>query len=364
MMKKRVFVLFGGRSGEHEVSLKSAASVMEALDREKYEVIPVAISSQGTWLRGLTPGQLMENPELAGETVFLPADPGYGRLVALGEGAARSEDSIDVVIPVLHGTYGEDGTVQGLLELANIPYVGSGVLGSSLGMDKVLMKTVLAYHGIPQPKFLSCLRKELDSPEKVTSAVESELGYPCFIKPANLGSSVGISKAHNRDELLEGLRLASQYDRKIIIEEFIDAREVEVSVLGNDFPTASLPGEITPLKEFYDYESKYVDGMAQLKIPAELPAATVASLQEMAIKVFKVLDCAGMSRVDFFLNNSTGSVMVNEINTIPGFTHLSMYPKLWEATGIPYRELLDRLINLALERHGEKNKLKTSYKIS
>jgi D-alanine-D-alanine ligase len=369
MDKKTVYVLFGGRSGEHEVSVKSAASVIKALDRDKYKVVPVAISIEGRWIRGLAPDSVLAEGSArvrlkeGQEAVFLPAEPGVGRMAALDDGGARLlQEKVDVVIPILHGTYGEDGTLQGLLELANVPYVGPGVLGSAVGMDKVIMKKILAYHGIPQPHFVSCLRGELErDPGPVADMVEKELGYPCFIKPANLGSSVGISKAHDRQELLDGLADAASYDRKIIVEEYIDAREVEISVLGNDDPQASLPGEIIPLKEFYDYEAKYTDGMSQLKIPAELPEKTVARLQELAVRVFKSLDCAGMSRVDFFLRQRDGSVLVNEINTIPGFTSLSMYPKLWEVSGIPYGELLDRLIDLAIERHREKNRNKTAY---
>lgn len=373
--KKRVVVLFGGRSGEHEVSLNSAASVMAALDKEKYEIVPVAITREGRWLAGITPEQLKAGadqpvlPAAGGgtdaKTVFLPADPGYNKLAVLGEGGAgEGAGEVDVVFPVLHGTYGEDGTVQGLLELANVPYVGAGVLGSALGMDKVLMKTVLALHGLPQARFWSCLRREWErDPGKAADEVEEYLGYPCFVKPANLGSSVGISKARHREELARAMDLAASYDRKIIVEEFVSAREVEVSVLGNDDPIASLPGEIIPLKDFYDYEAKYVDGLSNLVIPAELPPATVARLRELAVKVFKVLDCAGLARVDFFLRQPDGEVLVNEINTIPGFTRFSMYPKLWEATGIGYRELLDRLIELAIERHRDKNRSRTTFEL-
>lgn len=368
MSKKTVCVLFGGRSGEHEVSVRSAASVIEALDREKYNIVPVAISSEGRWIRGLTPDSIIAGSgsvtgQSGKDTVFLPADPCFRKLAALN--GIASEEEIDVVVPVLHGTFGEDGAVQGLLELANVPYVGSGVLGSALGMDKVMMKKVLAYHGIPQPRFVSCLRGELEKdPARVADMVERELGYPCFIKPANLGSSVGITKAHDRGELLAGMTDAASYDRKVIVEEFIDAREVEVSVLGNDDPAASLPGEIIPLKEFYDYEAKYVDGLSQLKIPADLPEETVDRLRLLAVQVFRALECSGLSRVDFFLLKKDGAVMVNEINTLPGFTSLSMYPKLWEVTGIPYSQLLDRLIDLAIERHREKNRNRTTYKHS
>ncbi len=371
--KKRVLVLFGGRSGEHEVSLNSAASVMAALDKDKYEVIPVAITREGRWVAGADPEQLAAGAdplEISGtapgvETVVLPADPTSRVLTVLGkEGPGLNAGEVDVVIPVLHGTYGEDGTVQGLLELANVPYVGAGVLGSALGMDKVMMKTVLAYHGLPQAGFWYCLRRDWEAdPGSVIAGVEQRMGYPCFVKPANLGSSVGISKARHREELVQALELAALYDRKIIVEEFIDAREVEVSVLGNDDPIASVPGEIVPLKEFYDYEAKYVDGFCDLKVPAELPPDTVERLREMAVKVFKALDCAGMARVDFFVRRGDGEVLVNEINTIPGFTRFSMYPKLWEATGIPYRELLDRLIGLAVERHRDKNRSLTTFEL-
>jgi len=367
--KKRVVVLYGGRSGEHEVSINSAASVMAALDRDKYQVVPVMITRQGSWLAGAAPEEMAQGADPAdlvasgrAEKVYLPGDPAMGGLISLQGEPGVYSGGVDLVIPVLHGTFGEDGTVQGLLELANVPYVGAGVLGSALGMDKVLMKTVLAQYGLPQAGFVSCLRLEWErDPEAVAGMVERQLGYPCFVKPANLGSSVGISKARSREELSRAMDLACRYDRKIIIEEFIDAREVEVSVLGNDDPAASLPGEIIPLKEFYDYEAKYVDGLSQLKVPADLPPETVGRLQELAVRVFKSLDCAGMGRVDFFIRRSDGEVLVNEINTIPGFTRFSMYPKLWEATGISYRDLLDRLINLALERHRDKNRSETSF---
>ncbi len=366
--KKRVAVLFGGRSGEHEVSLNSAESVMAALDKDKYEVIPVGITREGRWLAGVTPeGMRGRGAEGGGDggaaAVFLPADPGVRKLVAL-DGSCRESGEVDVVFPVLHGTCGEDGTVQGLLELAGIPYVGAGVLGSSLGMDKILMKTVLAQHGLPQARFRPCLRSAWEKhPDSIAAEVEEKIGYPCFIKPANLGSSVGVSKVNNRGELTGAMDLAAEYDRRIIVEEFIDAREVEVSVLGNDEPAASLPGEIIPLKEFYDYEAKYVDGLSELVIPADLPRETVARLQELAVTVYKALDCAGLARVDFFLRREDGGVLVNEINTIPGFTRFSMYPKLWEATGISYRDLLDRLIHLAMERHRDRSRSRTTLEL-
>lgn len=331
----------------------------------------MAITREGKWLSGITPAQLMAgiNPQVSIEPLVegeaehetLPVNSTGMKLAMLAVGKTKADTgAVDVVIPVLYGTYGEDGTVQGLLELANVPYVGAGVLGSALGMDKVIMKTVLAQHGVPQARFWSCLRRDWENNSPlVIETVEKNLEYPCFVKPANLGSSVGISKAHHRTELISAMDLAAKYDRKIIIEEYIDGREVEVSVLGNDDPIASLPGEIIPVKEFYDYEAKYLDGMTRLEIPASLPSATVARLQELAVKVFKALDCAGLARVDFFIRKSDGDILVNEINTMPGYTQFSMFPKLWEATGIGYQELLDRLIDLAIERHRDKNRSQT-----
>lgn len=365
MSKKRVAVIFGGRSGEHRVSLFSAASVMEALDREKYEVIPVAITQEGRWFLGLEPQKLLagEPPEAAGRPVVPVADPTCGGLAPLKEGCADAGElvAVDVAFPVLHGTFGEDGTVQGLLELAGIPYIGSGVLASAAGMDKVMMKTVFAQHGLPHARFISFLRRVWEKDREAVLREAESLGYPLFVKPANLGSSVGVSKARDRRELAEAIELAAAYDRKVIVEEFVDAREVEVSVLGNDEPVASLPGEVIPLNEFYDYEAKYTEGRSRLVIPVDLPEETTAKLQEYAVRAFKALDCAGMARVDFFLRKKDGAVLINEINTIPGFTRFSMYPKLWEASGITYPELLDRLIELALERHAEKMRNRTTY---
>lgn len=355
--KLRVVVLFGGRSGEHDVSLQSAASVIGALDEKRYEVVPVRITKEGRWLAGVEPLQLAVSDQ-SGIPVTILADPTQRGLVRLEPGrTGLFLDEIDVVFPVLHGPYGEDGTIQGLLELANVPYVGAGVLSSSLGMDKVLMKNVFAQAGLPQPVFWSCLRKEWEkNPEGIVKEIERRFMYPCFVKPANLGSSVGISKAHNREELIQALLLAARYDRKIIIEEFIEGREVEVSVLGDEEPVASVPGEIVPFKEFYDYEAKYVDGKAELVIPAQLTPDLVGTLQDYAVRAFKALDCAGMARVDFFLRRAQGQALVNEINTIPGFTRFSMYPKLWEVSGLSYPQLLDRLIELARARYQEKKK--------
>ncbi|RJQ28210.1 MAG: D-alanine--D-alanine ligase [Peptococcaceae bacterium] len=365
VLKKRVAVIFGGRSGEHEISIQSAQSVIAALDREKYEVIPVGVTREGKWLAGIDPPALLAGDFKDAITVDPPADPARGGLVRVNPANAGTESHVlpvDVVFPVLHGTFGEDGTLQGLLELANIPYVGAGVLASALGMDKVLMKTVFARHNIPQPRFWFCLRREWEKDRSgIVAGVEERLGYPCFVKPANLGSSVGISKAHDRAELVRAIELAAKYDRKIILEEGVEAREVEVSVLGNDDPVASPPGEIIPFNEFYDYEAKYIDGKSSLIIPADLPPDTVRRVQELAVKAFKAVDCAGMARVDFFIRRDNNAVLVNEINTIPGFTRFSMYPKLWEAGGIGYGELLDRLIELAQERHREKNRSLTIF---
>lgn len=374
--KIRVGVIFGGRSGEHEVSLMSANSVIKAIDREKFDVVPIGITRQGKWLLA---GDVMKAlrsgiAEADGTPVALLGDPTRKGLMRLPGGAAEPGtaepgaraigESVDAVFPVLHGTFGEDGTVQGLLELAGIPYVGAGVLASALGMDKALMKTVFAQKGIPIAKYRVFMRHLWERDEEpILDEIEGEFGYPCFIKPANLGSSVGISKAHNREELIGALDLAAHYDRKIIVEEFVDAREVECSVLGNDDPVASVPGEIVPCNEFYDYKAKYIDGKSGLIIPAELSPETTREVQRLAVEAFQAIDCAGMARVDFFVTRGEGKVMVNEINTIPGFTAISMYPKLWEASGVSYQDLITRLIELAIERYRDKERSVTSYDI-
>lgn len=356
--KLRVVVLFGGRSGEHEVSLMSAASVLSALDGEKYEAVPVGITKEGRWLAGVRPEELSRAGAGAGgvPVAILPDPSRKGLFRFEGGRAEQFLDRIDVVFPVLHGPYGEDGTIQGLLELAGVPYVGAGVLASSLGMDKVLMKMAFAQAGLPQAGFWFFLRRDWEKePGRVTAEIERRFGYPCFVKPANLGSSVGITKAHDRQELERAVVLALRYDRKVIVEEAVAARELEVSVLGNEEPAASLPGEIVSRREFYDYVAKYVDGNAELIAPAELPPDVVGVLQDYAVRAFRAVDCAGMARVDFFFTREGGRVLVNEINTIPGFTRFSMYPKLWEVSGLSYPRLLDRLIELALERHREKS---------
>ena len=359
--KIRVGVIFGGRSGEHEVSLVSASSVMSSLDKEKYEVIPIGIAQSGRWLSSGKALELLKSKndlELEPERFLVP-EPNRQALMSVN---GESDFRLDVIFPVVHGTSGEDGTLQGLLELANIPYVGAGVLGSALGMDKIVQKQLYEQAGLPSAKYVWFHSSEWKSnPQRVISAIERSLKYPVFTKPANTGSSVGISKAHDRKELVEYLAVAVEYDRKVIVEQGVkNVREIECAVLGNDDPLASVPGEIIPSNEFYDYDAKYVDGKSRAIIPAELPKRIVKEVRHLAAKAFTVLDLAGMARVDFFVTQKN-TIYLNEVNTIPGFTSISMYPKLWQASGISYTELLDRLISLALERHREKNALRTSY---
>ncbi len=373
--KLRVGILFGGRSGEHEVSLLSAASILKAIDRRKYEVVPVGITKEGRWVTAGGAQALLSgaaDPAAVGEVLQPPNE----MLVP----AARADDlqptalgetlKVDVIFPVLHGTFGEDGTIQGLFELANIAYVGSGVLGSSAAMDKDIMKRLFAAAGLPTPKHVGFRRGEWkSSPRKIVKRAEAALNYPMFVKPANLGSSVGISKAHDRKELGPAIDLAANYDRKIVIEQGVGAsksnpagkaRELEVAVLGNDSPAASVVGEIVPGKEFYDYEAKYLSDASVPIIPAKLTRSQMKQIREMAIAAFRACDCAGLARVDFLMepeskNGKPGRIFVNEVNTLPGFTKISMYPKLWEATGLAYPDLVDRLIELALERRSEKD---------
>ncbi|MFN0122997.1 MAG: D-alanine--D-alanine ligase family protein [Blastocatellia bacterium] len=363
----RVGVIFGGRSGEHEVSLRSAESVINALDREKYEPVLIGISPEGRWLasgdaKKLLPGEVMAGGDLS---VAILGDPTEKGLSRLGGKGGMQREALDVVIPVLHGTYGEDGTIQGLLEMADIPYVGCGVLASACGMDKVIMKRLFREAGLPIVDYDWFLRTAWErAPAEIETRIVREIGFPCFVKPANLGSSVGISRADDPAELKKAIALAAQFDRKVIVEKGVDAREIEVSVLGNDEPMASLPGEIVPNSaEFYDYAAKYLDpNGARLLIPAPMEAETAEKIRAMAVRVFQAIDGSGLGRVDFFLEKRSGAILVNEINTMPGFTSISMYPKLWEATGIAYHELLDRLIGLALERHREKSRNLTSRK--
>jgi len=365
--KLRVGVIFGGRSGEHEVSLRSAESVINALDRDKYEVVPIAITQQGKWLASseatnLLPSSVMESADQHVAIFGDPTEKGLARFT--GKGKTDERDKIDVIFPVLHGTYGEDGTIQGLLEMADVPYVGCGVLGSAAGMDKVVMKRLFREAGLPIVEFTHFLRTQWEAdPLLVELRVAEEIGFPCFVKPANLGSSVGISKATDAKSLSEAIALASKYDRKIVVERGVDAREIEVSVLGNDQPLASLPGEIIPqTADFYDYKAKYVDANgARLMIPADLSEEQTAEIQRLAVLAFQAIDGAGLGRVDFFLERETGKLLLNEINTMPGFTSISMYPKMWEASGISYSQLIDQLIELAFERHREKSRNLTSF---
>ena len=322
-MKLRVAVIFGGRSGEHEISLRSAESIMKAMDRSKYEIVEYFISKEGKW----QPAAILPEP--------------------------GAHPNIDVVFPVLHGTFGEDGTVQGLLELADLPYVGAGVLASSLSMDKELMKRVCKERGLPVVEYVTRMRGCMDTDEIV-----SQLPFPLFVKPANLGSSVGISKAGDTAALVKALALASQYDRKIIVERGIEGREFECSVLGNEQPEASLPCEVLPSREFYDYEDKYLLDQAKFQLPADLPKDKTAELRRLAVDCYRAVECEGMARVDFLLERTTGQLYINEINTIPGFTSISMYPKMWEQSGLAYPKLIDRLIDLALERHAKKKATK------
>lgn len=362
--KTRVGVVFGGRSGEHEVSLVSATSVIMALDPQQYEVVPIGITREGRWVSSADALKLLkERTNIDREPErFLVPEPGRRALVS-AEGLKNDAPVLDVVIPLVHGIHGEDGTLQGLLELANIPYVGAGVLASAVGMDKIIQKQLFAQAGLPVPNyvwFASNVCK--DRSRKVVSAVERSLRYPVFVKPANTGSSVGISKAHSRKELVDALQVAVQYDRKVIIEQGIrGAREIECSVLGNDEPEASVLGEIIPSNEFYDYDAKYVDGKSQAIVPARLPKKVTTRIRALAIQAFRVIDGAGMARVDFFVTRGALRVYLNEVNTIPGFTTISMYPKLWEASGVSFPELLDRLIALAIQRHRDKDALKCLY---
>lgn len=365
MSKKiRVGILFGGRSGEHDVSLISAAAVMKALDPAKYEIVPIGITREGHWRVGSGAVQLLPQVLESGEPVTPSVDPAGPKLLPLASStpAKNSRPEVDVVFPALHGTFGEDGTVQGLLELADVPYVGAGVLASAAGMDKDVMKRLFRDAGLPVIPWELVLRPDWENnPAAVRKRIGKKLRYPLFVKPANLGSSVGISKVHNQRELSAAMNLAAQYDRKILVEKAIDAREIECSVLGNDAPQASVPGEVVPINEFYDYEAKYIKEGSQLIIPAPLTPRQTKCVQEVATRAFQAIDGAGMGRVDFLLDRKTGKVYVNEINTIPGFTSISMYPKLWEASGVSYSELLDRLIELALERYQEKTRTRFTY---
>lgn len=395
MKKLRVGILFGGRSGEHEVSLLSAASVLEAIDKSKYEVVPIGITKEGRWVTALHAENLLRgksseenvrashlragDPQAtttaavlaAGDGIIVPPMPAAESLVPFESTAPAPPGAeavqVDIIFPVLHGTFGEDGTIQGLLELADIAYVGAGVLGSAAGMDKDVMKRLFADAGLPLVRHATVLRREWqNNASKICKLIESKLKYPVFVKPANLGSSVGISKVHGRGELPAAMDQAGGYDRKIIVEQGVGgkrgkAREIECSVLGNDDAQASIAGEIIPGKEFYDYAAKYRDEGSELLIPAKLNKSQMKSVQQMAVAAFRAVDCSGLARVDFLMDPKSGKIYVNEINTMPGFTAISMYPKLWAASGVKYRELIDRLIKLGMERHEDKKKNRYSY---
>jgi len=356
----RIGIVFGGRSGEHEVSVASARSVYENLDREKYAVSLIGITKDGAWVLPADEHKSLTEGPTGAESfkAIVPVD--HGALLA---GPGSPGQPVDVVFPVLHGTYGEDGTVQGLLELSGIPYVGAGVLGSAVGMDKVVMKALFTSAGLPNAEFIHFKRHEWQAGnEAISRRVADEVGFPCFVKPANLGSSVGISKVKVPSELAAAIDLAAQYDLKVLVERSIeDAHEIECSVLGNDDPQTSVLGEILPSREFYSYEAKYVDDASGQIIPADLPRDVAERIRGMAVEAFRALDCAGLARVDFLVRRRTHQVYVSEINTLPGFTKISMYPKLWEASGLSYSDLLDRLIALALDRHAQRASLKTSY---
>ena len=372
--KLRIGVIFGGRSGEHEVSVRSARSVIDAIDKSKYDVVPIAITKEGNWLAPAVAAELLPpetqrtiSTQSLGKTrddVAIVGDPSRNGLMNLGSDSGRAE-RLDVVFPVLHGTYGEDGTIQGLLEMAAIPFVGCSTLASACGMDKVTMKALFQEAGLPICKHLWFLRSHWRNDRRqVMRRVKREIGFPCFVKPANLGSSVGVSKATNDESLIQAVELAASYDRKIIVEEALDAREIECAIIGNDQPRASLPGEYVVHEEsarVLDYTEKYAStGHVEFVVPAPLSKAVTARIQKMAIKAFQAIDGAGLARVDFFLKRGTKELIINELNTMPGLTEVSGYPKMWEASGFKFSHVLDQLIELAFERHRDKSLTRTS----
>ena len=355
-MKKKVGLLFGGRSGEHEVSLVSASAIAHNFNKAEFEVIPLFISREGRWygpvaledIKTASAEQYAEN-----EVILAPYPGGHVLSAADGTEVCR----LDVAFPINHGTYGEDGILQGLLEMAGVPYVGAGVAGSAIGMDKAVMRKILAYHNIPQVGFTTVLRSQVEkNVQEAINCVEAALKYPVFVKPANGGSSVGISKAHNAAELVESLQLAAKYDRKILVEQGVNVREIEISVLGNEQPAVSVPGEIKASNEFYDYKAKYIDNKSVSVIPAEIPADITAQIQKLAVETYLALECEGFARVDFFIDQDNGQIYLNEVNTLPGFTEISMYPKMWEAAGLPVDQLLKKLVELAEERFADRAK--------
>ena len=356
--KMNIGVIFGGRSGEHEVSLMSAESVLSVLDRSKYNIFQIGITHEGAWFTGEDVLNAFKNNSTAGLTqaVLLPEPQQKGMLYSLKDGKLTAVASLEVIFPVLHGTFGEDGTLQGMLELADVAYIGAGVLGASVGMDKILFKDVMLANHIPVVASVTATRSEIQhSMEAVLARVEQKLTYPVFVKPANMGSSVGVSKCRTHSDLYEGLLEAAQYDRRILIERGVNGREIEVSVLGNEDPKASVAGEIRPCDDFYSYDAKYISEGSELLIPAPIDAETMHKVQEYAVRAYTAVDCAGMARVDFLLDRDTNELFLNEVNTIPGFTKISMYPKLWAASGLPYPELVQQLVDLALRRQAERD---------
>jgi D-alanine-D-alanine ligase len=384
MKRLRIGVLYGGRSGEHEVSLASAAAVFANLDRHRYEPVAIRIEKDGRWALADKPplatsaAEVIEQSRVeaarqirTGREVHLVSRPSEETILSIKRAPEASPEPteasvtglhLDVIFPVLHGPYGEDGTIQGLLELANVPDVGAGVAASALGMDKALMKVLFSARGLPVCDYQVVLRRDWERQSVAIAAeLERRLRFPMFVKPANLGSSVGISKAKNSASLREAMDLAGSFDRKIIVEAAVpNAREIECGVLGNDEPQTSVPGEVIPSREFYDYEAKYLDEGSKTVIPADLPAAVADEIQRLSVAAFQAIDCAGMARVDFLLSRDSGAIVLNEVNTIPGFTTISMYSKMWEASGVSYPTLIDRLVELALERHAAKQHLRTS----
>jgi len=366
--KIRVGLIFGGKSGEHEVSFCSATSIIKAINKDKYTVVPIGITKEGRWISPQDSELALQSGKIEGKsTVILLNDPSGNALICIDNNQRLDKspalEKLDIIFPVLHGPFGEDGTIQGLLELANIPYVGAGVAASAISMDKDLMKTIFQQRSLPILKWMTIKRKEWQKDkEKILSLIQNGFEYPLFVKPTNLGSSIGITKVHEKEELEGAIDLASSYDRKILIEEGLEeVREIECGVLGNDEPWASVVGEVRPAGEFYDYDSKYIDKETQLIVPADLPVGISQEVQEIALRAFKAVDAVGMARVDFFVSKKENKIYLSEINTIPGFTSVSMYPRLWKASGVPYSELIDRLIQLALERHQDKNQNKISY---
>jgi len=361
--KINLAVLFGGRSGEHDVSLMSVKSVLSVLNSDKYNIVQIGITREGKWLTGPNALEAFESGDFDSllPAVFLP-EPGTNSLYTLNNGLLTKVADLDVVFPVMHGTFCEDGTLQGFLEMADIAYVGAGVLGSSTGMDKGVFKSIIQASGIPTLPFIILNRDEIrDDIKRSIELSESISSYPLYTKPANLGSSVGINKCNDREELKKGLNEATKFDRRIIVERGIEAREIEVSVLGNEYPKASIPGEIIPKDKFYTYEEKYINGTAELNIPADLTQEQIKTIQEIAIKAYKAIDCAGMARVDFFIEKETEQLYLSELNTLPGFTSISMYPKLWEASGLMFSELVEKLIELAFQRKAQRDQTERTF---